>query len=123
MMEKEDKVREGHAGIRPSRSCVDYVYTLSKIIQGRKETGLTRYCLFLDVLKACDTGWRNGLWKKLWEIEIRRKTWKMMKNVTGCARSDVTLDGEISKYINILQGVAQGCTLSPNIFKVYVSTT
>ena len=41
-----------------------------------------------------------------------------MKNITECARSAVMLDGEISKYVDILQGVAQGCTLSPNIFKV-----
>ena len=32
-----------------------------------------------------------------------------------CARSAVILDGEISKYVDILQGVAQGCTLSPNL--------
>ena len=31
------------------------------------------------------------------------------------------LDGEISKCVDMLQGVAQGCTLSPNIFKVYVN--
>ena len=31
------------------------------------------------------------------------------------------LDGEISKYVDVLQGVAQGCTLSPNIFKVYIN--
>ena len=30
------------------------------------------------------------------------------------------LEGEISKYVDILQGVAQGCTLSPNLFKVYI---
>ena len=31
------------------------------------------------------------------------------------------LDGEISKYVDILQGVAQGCTLPPNIFKVCIN--
>ena len=31
------------------------------------------------------------------------------------------LDGEISKYVDILQEVAQGCTLSPNLFKVYIN--
>ena len=29
------------------------------------------------------------------------------------------LDEEISEYVDILQGVAQGCTLSPDIFKTY----
>ena len=39
--------------------------------------------------------------------------------MTECARSAVMLDGEISKCFYTLQGVAQGCTLSPNLFKVY----
>ena len=30
------------------------------------------------------------------------------------------LDWEISKQVDILHGVAQGCTLSPNLFKVLV---
>ena len=47
MMEKEEKVREGQAGFRPNRSCVDHVYTLCKIIQGRKDAGRTTYCFFM----------------------------------------------------------------------------
>ena len=64
-MEKEDKISEGQAGFRPNRSCVDHVYTPGEIIHGRKDAGLPRYCFFLDVLKAYDTVWRKGLWKKL----------------------------------------------------------
>ena len=30
------------------------------------------------------------------------------------------LDGEISNYVDILQGVVQGRTLSPNLLKVYI---
>ena len=41
-----------------------------------------------------------------------------MKNVTECAINAVMLDGKISQYVDVLQGVAQGCTLSPNLFKV-----
>ena len=115
-MEKEEKVGEGQAGFRPNRSCVDHVYKLGKIVQGRKDAGRTMYCFFLDVQKAYDTKWRNVLLKKLWEIGIRGRR---MKNVTECARGAVTLDEEISKYVDILQEVAQGCTLSPNLFKVY----
>ena len=38
---------------------------------------------------------------------------------TECARSSVVLDGEISDCVDIVQGVAQICTLSPTLFKVY----
>ena len=75
---------------------------------------------FLNVQKAYDTVWRNGLSKKLWQIGIRGEMWRMMKNMTECATRAVMLDGETSIYADILQGVAQGCTLSPNLFKVYI---
>ena len=33
------------------------------------------------------------------------------------------LDREISNYVDILQGVAQGCTQPPSLFKVYINDT
>ena len=53
----------------------------------------------------------------MWGIGIRGKVWRMMKNTTECATSAVMLDGEISKYVDILQGVAQGCTLVTQSFQ------
>ena len=47
--------------------------------------------------------------------------WRMMKKITECARSAVLLDGEISKYVDILRIVAQGCKLSPDLFKIYIN--
>ena len=46
--------------------------------------------------------------------------WRTMK-MTECAKSVTMLDGETSKYFNILQGVTQGCTLSPTLFKVFIN--
>ena len=69
---------------------------------GRQNTagkrGLTTHCFFLDVQKAYDTVWRNGLWKNLSEIGIRGMMWTMMKNMTECARSTVMLNREISYH-------------------------
>ena len=31
------------------------------------------------------------------------------------------MDGELSKYVVIVQEVAQGCTLSPNLSKVHTN--
>ena len=47
--------------------------------------------------------------------------WRMVKKITVCARNAVMLDGEISKYADVLRGVAQGCKLVPNQFKVYIN--
>ena len=97
------------------------MYTLDKIIQGRKDAGLTTCCFFLDEQTADDTVWRNGLWKKLWDTGIRGKMWRMVKKMTECAKSAMMLNRELSKYFDVLQGVAQGCTLSPTLFKIFIN--
>ena len=54
-MDKEEKISEGQAGFRPNRNCVDHVYTLGKITQGRKDAGLITYCSCLEVQKVYGT--------------------------------------------------------------------
>ena len=66
VLENEKIISEGQAEFRPNRSCVDHVYTLGNIIEGTKDAGLTTYFFLLDVQKAYDTVWRNGLWKQMW---------------------------------------------------------
>ena len=73
MSEKDEKISEEQAEFRPNRSCVHHVCMLSKIIQSRQDAGLTTYCFFVDVPKACDIVWRNVLWKNMWAIGIRGK--------------------------------------------------
>ena len=50
----------------------------------------------------------------------QRKMWRMVKKMTECAKSAMMLDGEISKSVDILRGVAQGFTLSPTLFKIFM---
>ena len=40
--------------------------------------------------------------------------------MTECAKSAMMLDGKISKHFDIVQGVAQGCTLSPTLFEIFI---
>ena len=82
-LDKEDKISEGQAGLRPNRSCVAHVHTLGKIIQGRKDAGQTTYWLFPDVQKAYDTVWRHGLLETPWEMGIRGNMWGIDEKYDG----------------------------------------
>ena len=61
------------------------------------------------------------MWEKLWEILIRgdvendEKYNGMCKKCCDAGRGNIEL-----QYVDILQGVAQGCTLSPTLFVVYI---
>ncbi|CAB1121249.1 unnamed protein product [Ectocarpus sp. CCAP 1310/34] len=95
--------------------------TVGRIIQGRKRAGKPTYCFFLDVKKAYDIVWRNGLWKQRFKYGIKGKMWRVLKKMTECTKSAVMLDGELSKFFDIEQGVPQGCTLSPTLFQVFIN--
>ena len=113
-MDRERALHEGHAGFRKNKSCID-VYTLNDVVQGRLREDKPTYAFFLDVQKAYDTVWRDGLWLKLWDMGVKGKMWRVVKGMYEVSRSAVLLDGEKS---SVEQGAAQGCILSPILFSV-----
>ena len=42
------------------------------------------------------TLWRDGLWLKLWEMDVRGKVWRVIKQIYAFSRSVVFLEGETS---------------------------
>ena len=48
-LEAERALYEGQAGFREKRSCVDNIFTLNEIVQGRMRGGKHTYAFFLDV--------------------------------------------------------------------------
>ena len=57
---------------------MDDIYTLNGFIQGGLREGRKTYAFFLDVQKAYDTVWRNGLWVKMWELGARGRMWRVI---------------------------------------------
>ena len=58
---------ESQAGFRFGRSCVDNIFILNEGIHGRLQEGKKHFVFFLDIKKAYDTIWRDGLWYRMWE--------------------------------------------------------
>ena len=65
-------IKEEHC-FRVVRSCMDNVYTLNEIVQGRVRDDKQMYSCFLDVQKVYDTEWCDGLWLKLWDMGVNRR--------------------------------------------------
>ena len=86
---------------------------MSRLREGKKT-----YAFFQ---KAYDTVWHNGLWVKMWELGVRGKMWRVIKEMYSVSRSAVLLYGECSEAFDVQQGVAQGCSLSPILFSVFIN--
>ena len=115
------KGHDGQAGFRTNRSCMDNVYTLNEIVQGRLREDKKTYAFFLDIQKAYDSVWHDGLWYKLWDMGVKGRMWRVIKKMYESSKSAVLLEGEKSDTFTIEQGVAQGCSLSPILFSVFVN--
>ena len=120
-LDKEGALHEGQAGFRINRSCMDNVYTLNEIVQGRLREDTKTYAFFLDIQKAYDSVWHDGLWYKLWDMGVKGRMWRVIKKMYESSKSAVLLEGEKSDTFTIEQGVAQGCSLSPILFSVFVN--
>ena len=57
-LDKEGALHEGQAGFRLNRGCM---YTLNEIVQDRLREDKKTYAFFLDIQKAYDTVWHDGL--------------------------------------------------------------
>ena len=65
--------------------------------------------------------WHDGLWYKLWDMGVKGRMWRVIKKMYMSSRSMVLLEGEKSDSFNVEQGVAQGCSLSPILFSVFIN--
>ena len=97
------------------------LFTLNELIQGRLKEGKKSFSFFLDIQKAYDSVWRNGLWLKLWNMGVKGKMWRVIKTMYNSSRSAVLFEGEKSSTFSLEQGVAQGCSFSPILFSVFIS--
>ena len=121
-MEYNNNVHEEQAGFRAGYSTLDNIFILHSVVQ--KVLSIKRracYCLFVDFSKAFDTINRSSLFTRLKCLGVHGKLLNsiisLYKNTEACVKNGFN----VSEYFNCNIGVRQGCTLSPNLFTLYIN--
>ena len=70
-LDRQGILQEEQAGFRVNRSCMDNVFMLNELVQGRLRENKLTYTFFSYVQKAYDTVWCDGLWLKLWDLGVK----------------------------------------------------
>ena len=73
----------------------------------RKKT----WCCFLDIRKAYDTVFREGLWKGMIGKGIGGKMWRVVKTLYREVGNCVRLGEEMTDWFSVDVGLRQGCIL------------
>ena len=77
--------------------------------------------VFLDISKAFDKVWHDGLLYKLEQNGITGHLLLLLKNYLSNRKQRVVINGSLSDYSKIEAGVPQGSVLGPLLFLVYIN--
>ena len=107
-------------GFHPGHSCLHSTFILQETINHLRERKKKAYVAFLDVSKAFNTVWHEGLLVKLHHKGLPHRFWHIIKNSYSNATSLVLSSGSHSNPFPLHQGVRQGAILSPLLYSIFV---
>ena len=106
--------REGHS---TTHQGVRLTTTILKAANHHQKTGV----VFLDISKAFDKMWHEGLVLKMLHHGFPKYQVELVESFLRDRTFRVTLDGTISTERTIKAGVPQGSCLSPLLFNIYMA--
>ena len=83
--------------------------------------GLEVRSVFLDVSKAFDKMWHDGIIYKLTQNEISGNLLNLLEDFLKERKQCVVLNGQVSIWKNINALVPQGSILGPLLFLIYIN--
>ena len=103
--------------------CIEASYVISESVNQAVEQGDKVFACFLDVRKAFDTVWHNGLLFKLYEeLSTDSGLWLIIRDLYQDLQAHVIHGGQLSSKFPISQGSGQGRILAPFMYKVYINS-
>ena len=114
-------ITKNQSGFRPGDSCTNQLLSLVHEIHESFDRGLEVRSIYLDMSKAFDKVWHEGLIFKLEQNGIEGKLLNLFKNYLSNRKQRVVLNGMESNWGEIKAGVPHGSVLGPLLFLIYIN--
>jgi len=114
-------INDVQAGFRKGRSTIDHIFTLHAAIEKHFLKSNKLYVAFIDFKKAYDTVNRTVLWSVLIKTGISGRMLKMVQSIYTTVQACVLSSSGKTDYFECLQGLKQGCVISPILFSLLIN--
>lgn len=108
-------------GFRTGRSTMESVALLDHDIKKAFQNREVMVSVFLDIERAYDSLWKDGLLIKLYDAGIRGRMFNWIKDFLKERTIQVRIGGTSSKSVKIGNGTPQGSVISPVLFNVMIN--
>ena len=110
------------SGFRPGDSCINQLLSITHDIFTSFDNGLEVRGVFLDISKAFDKVWHDGLIYKLKQNGIKDKLLCLLIDFLKNRQQRVVLNGQSSSWTKVNAGIPQGSISGPLLFLIYITT-
>ena len=120
-LESKGLLSPEQAGFRQHRSTEDQVTYIAQEIEDTFQGKQHAVAVWVDLEKAFDKVWKDGLKLKLLRSGVTGNMYKWIDSYLSERSGRVHLQGHLSRKLKIEQGVPQGGVLSPTLFLIYIN--
>ena len=120
-LEENNLITKEQTAFRKNRNTEDQLVYLAQSIENSFQEKKKTVATFIDLSKAFDKVWKEGLLLKLLKSGVTGRMLNWTKSFLRHRSAKVKLGSNLSHTVKIREGVPQGSVISPTLFVVFIN--